>query len=126
MSEIIHVDKGWGHEKWIVNKAEYCGKLLFFKKGKMCSLHYHKLKDEVFYVQSGRIRVMWSDDTAGVQGSVDGDSFPCLNVVDLKPGENFHVPPGRVHQMIAFEDTELFEFSTQHFDSDSYRIVKGD
>jgi len=28
--------------------------------------------------------------------------------------------------MIAIEDTELFEFSTQHFDSDSYRIQKGD
>jgi hypothetical protein len=28
--------------------------------------------------------------------------------------------------MIALEDTELFEFSTQHFDEDSIRIIKGD
>jgi len=28
--------------------------------------------------------------------------------------------------MIALEDCELFEFSTQHFDEDSYRIQKGD
>jgi len=28
--------------------------------------------------------------------------------------------------MIALEDTELFEFSTQHFDEDSHRIKKGD
>jgi len=28
--------------------------------------------------------------------------------------------------MIALEDTELFEFSTQHFDSDSHKIEKGD
>jgi hypothetical protein len=28
--------------------------------------------------------------------------------------------------MIALQDSELFEFSTQHFDSDSHRIVKGD
>jgi len=28
--------------------------------------------------------------------------------------------------MIAIEDTELFEFSTQHFEKDSYRIEKGD
>jgi len=28
--------------------------------------------------------------------------------------------------MIALEDSELFEFSTQHFDEDSYRIIKGD
>ncbi len=26
--------KGWGYEKWLVNKEEYCGKLLYFVKGK--------------------------------------------------------------------------------------------
>ena len=33
-SKIKHVPKGWGYEKWIVNTDEYCGKLLFFNKGK--------------------------------------------------------------------------------------------
>ncbi|HBY66694.1 MAG TPA: cupin domain-containing protein, partial [Flavobacteriaceae bacterium] len=42
------VPKGWGFEKWIVNNEEYCGKLLYFVKGKRCSWHFHKLKDEVF------------------------------------------------------------------------------
>ena len=32
--EIKFVPKGWGFEKWIVNKEEYCGKLLYFVKGK--------------------------------------------------------------------------------------------
>jgi hypothetical protein len=49
------VPKGWGFEKWIVNNEEYCGKLLYFVKGKRCSWHYHELKDEVFYIQSGKI-----------------------------------------------------------------------
>ena len=44
----------------------------------------------------------------------------------LEPGDRFHVYRGLRHQMIALEDTELFEFSTQHFDDDSYRIFKGD
>ena len=44
----------------------------------------------------------------------------------LEPGKNFHVYTGLCHQMIALEDSELFEFSTQHFDSDSHRIQKGD
>ncbi|BCU98886.1 MAG: hypothetical protein CM15mV24_1110 [Bellamyvirus sp.] len=52
--EIKHVPKGWGYEKWIVNTEEYCGKLLFFNEGKRCSWHYHKLKDETFYLQSGK------------------------------------------------------------------------
>ena len=50
-SEIKIVPKGWGYEKWIVNTDEYCGKLLHFIKGKKCSWHYHKLKDETFYLQ---------------------------------------------------------------------------
>ena len=46
--------------------------------------------------------------------------------VVLEKGDNFHVCRGLRHQMQALEDTELFEFSTQHFDSDSHRIQKGD
>ena len=60
--EMNYVPKGWGFEKWIVNCDEYCGKLLYFVKGKMCSWHYHKLKDEVFYIQSGKILVKYSDE----------------------------------------------------------------
>ena len=114
--EINFVPKGWGFEKWIVNNEEYCGKLLYFVKGKRCSCHYHVLKDEVFYIQSGKILVKYSDQ----------DDLESANEVVLKKGDNFHVYRGLRHQMIALEDTELFEFSTQHFDSDSYRIIKGD
>ena len=47
------VPKGWGFEKWIANSEKYCGKLLFIAKGKQCSWHYHRQKDEVFFIQSG-------------------------------------------------------------------------
>jgi quercetin dioxygenase-like cupin family protein len=114
--EIKFVPKGWGFEKWIVNCEEYCGKLLYFAKGKRCSWHFHKLKDEVFYVQSGKILVKYSDN----------DDLQKAKEIILERGDNFHVYTGLKHQMIALEDTELFEFSTQHFDSDSYRIEKGD
>ena len=60
--EINFVPKGWGFEKWIVNCDEYCGKLLFFVKGKKCSWHFHKIKDEYFYVQSGKIKVYYGDE----------------------------------------------------------------
>ena len=113
---INFVPKGWGFEKWIVNNEEYCGKLLYFVKGKMCSWHYHKLKDEVFYIQSGKMLVKYSDD----------DDLENAKELILEKGENFHVYRGLRHRMIALEDTELFEFSTQHFDSDSYRLEKGD
>jgi len=44
----------------------------------------------------------------------------------LERGDKFHVPIRLKHRMVALEDTELFEFSTEHFDEDSYRIEKGD
>ena len=115
-SEIKFVPKGWGFEKWIVNSEEYCGKLLYFVKGKRCSWHFHKLKDEVFYLQSGKILLKYYDE----------DDIALANELILNKGDKFHVYRGLRHQMIALEDTELFEFSTQHFDEDSYRVIKGD
>ena len=54
--------KGWGYEKWIVNKDEYCGKLLHIIKGMKCSWHYHKKKDETFYLQEGKLLVKYSEE----------------------------------------------------------------
>jgi len=110
------VEKGWGYELWIVNKEEYCGKLLFFEKNKKCSWHYHKIKDEVFYVQTGKILIKfsWEDEITKAEEMI------------LDQGQNFYIPTGLRHQMVALEESEIFEFSTQHFDEDSIRIVKGD
>lgn len=115
-SSIKLVPKGWGFEKWIVNNTEYCGKLLYFVKGKKCSWHYHDLKDETFYIQSGKILLRYSEE----------DDLTSSDELILEKGDRFHVARGMRHQMTALEDTELFEFSTQHFDSDSIRIIKGD
>tara|TARA_B100000965_G_scaffold403894_1_gene433217 strand:+ start:9661 stop:10035 length:375 start_codon:yes stop_codon:yes gene_type:complete len=114
--EIKFVPKGWGYEKWITNGPLYCGKILWFCKGKKCSWHYHKKKDEVFYVHSGKLEVYWSWH----------DDFHEAYIKILSPGEKFYVPVGMRHRMIALEDTEMFEFSTEHFDEDSIRIEKGD
>ena len=111
----IHL-KGWGYEKWIVNKPEYCGKLLYFNKGKKCSWHYHKLKDETFYIGSGEIKLFYGNS----------DLIEEANIINLKQGDKFHIYPGLRHQMLAVENTELYEFSTEHFEYDSYRIIKGD
>ena len=111
-----YVKKGWGYEKWIVNKEEYCGKLLFFEKGKKCSWHHHKLKDEVFYVHSGLVILKYGED----------NNPELAEEAILQPGQNFYIHTGLKHQVTALEDSEIFEFSTQHFDSDSPRIIKGD
>ena len=148
-TERIFVPKGWGYEDWIVNNDKYCGKELFFKKGKRCSYHYHELKDETFYIASGQLLITYSYDQSSVK-EIGGKKTLCIwgggelenlcqspdwhfnypkygaaNYLVLEPGDHFHVPPGLIHAMYGLQDTKMFEFSTQHFDSDSIRILKG-
>lgn len=117
----VHV-KGWGAETWYHNSPLYCGKVLRFDAGKRCSLHYHRLKHETFVVKSGRFIIVTAKMHEG--GSyIDHKTF---EVRQLTEGDALEVPPLLAHQMLALEDSELIEFSTQHFEDDSYRLVKGD
>jgi len=110
-----NVPKGWGHEVIFENNELYCGKLLVFKKGCKFSMHYHMIKDETWYVQEGEFLYRWIDtETAEVitETLVVGDSVRQL--------------PGQPHQLEALTDGTIYEVSTQHFDSDSYRVWRGD
>jgi len=108
------VIKGWGKEIVFVNNGEYCGKILSFEKGKKFSMHYHLLKKETWYVSKGRFIFIWIDTSKGTK---HGEYLEVGDVVTNERGEP--------HQLIALEDADIFEVSTQHFDSDSYRIWKG-
>ena len=44
----------------------------------------------------------------------------------MVPGQKFEVPAGLKHQILGLEETDMFEFSTTHSESDSHRIIKGD
>jgi mannose-6-phosphate isomerase-like protein (cupin superfamily) len=110
------VPKKWGFEKWIVNNEKYCGKILYIIKDYGCSWHFHKIKDETFYVQSGKIILYYGHDK----------DFSKASSVILEKGDHHHIPTGLIHKMVALQDTELFEFSTQHFDEDSYRIISNE
>src|SRR5215475_10166632 len=110
------VPKGWGREVWIANNERYCGKILEINKGKRLSLHFHKLKTESFFLRRGRLKMR-------IKESADS---PNIEEFEMVEGDCMDIPPGLVHQMEALEDVELYEFSTQHFDSDSHRLVKGD
>ena len=56
----------------------------------------------------------------------DNDNLDEAKDLILEPGDKFHIYRGLRHQMVAIAPSELFEFSTQHFDDDSYRVIKGD
>ena len=110
-----NVPKGWGHEIVFENNEMYCGKLLVFKKGCKFSMHYHMIKDETWYVESGEFIYRWIDtETAKVIEQ------------HLKEGDSVRQRPGQPHQLEAITDGTIFEVSTHHEDSDSYRVWKGD
>jgi quercetin dioxygenase-like cupin family protein len=113
------VPKGWGYEKWIVNNDKYCGKVLFIAKDRRFSWHYHKLKTETFLCQSGNVLCLWRNFSDYMR---DGGQNRTL----LSKGDIFQVNPYLLHQLIALQDSEIIEFSTTHFDEDSYRLEKGD
>jgi mannose-6-phosphate isomerase-like protein (cupin superfamily) len=114
-SECCKIPKGWGHELILVNNEKYCGKILFFKKGCKFSMHYHMIKQETWYVNKGNFIFNWIDTEKGE-----------TKTMELYMGDVVTIPIGMPHQLDALSDGEIFEISTQHFDSDSYRIYKGD
>ena len=109
------VPKGWGEELIIENNEMYCGKLLIFKEGCRFSMHYHLIKDETWYVNKGEFIYRW----------IDTESAETIEQ-KLKVGDVVRQRVGQPHQLIALTDGEEFEVSTQHFDGDSYRVIKGD
>ena len=102
--EIKYVPKVWGAEYWIVNR-DYCGKKLALKKGYRCSMHYHRKKDETFYVIKGMVLM-----ELGLKKWI------------MKSGDTVHINIGARHRFTGIEDSEIIEFSTHHEDEDSYRI----
>ena len=113
--EGCYVPKGWGNELIIENNEMYCGKLLRFKSNCRFSMHYHMNKDETWYVQKGKFVYRWIDtENADMNESI------------LRKGDVVRQSPGQPHQLMALTDGLIFEVSTHHEDSDSYRVMKGD
>jgi mannose-6-phosphate isomerase-like protein (cupin superfamily) len=98
------VKKVWGSEKWIVNNEHYCGKMMILNTGWRCSLHYHKIKHETFYILEGEVLMEY-----------DGQS------VIMKPGDAQTIEPGKKHRFTGLKWSVIMEFSTTHDDLDVYR-----
>jgi len=111
------VDKGWGFELIWATNDKYCGKIMVFEKvGSKFSLHFHKEKDETWFVNNGRFLLKWIDTTNAT-----------LHEKELKEGDTWHNPPLQPHQLIAMEaGSSVTEVSTADSVEDNYRIVRGD
>ena len=112
------VEKPWGHEIWLANNEEenYCAKILFIKKDKSTSMHYHLDKHETMHVLRG---------TLMVDGLQDRHSQAYRFSMRAEEGESLEIERSRAHKLIAHhEDLTVIEASTFHKDEDSYKLFQ--
>ena len=107
--------KSWGYEIWFANSEKYCGKMLFVEHGCWSSkgkYHYHKEKDETFFVIDGELMLDYYDGDEGKR-------------IFLKQYESFTVPPGMKHRFTSESKTgcKFIEASTIHKEEDSIRCA---
>jgi quercetin dioxygenase-like cupin family protein len=110
-----YVEKGWGHELIFATNDLYCGKLLKFNKGGKFSMHFHAVKDETWYVLTGKfiLRTIQTE-TADIQET------------DLSEGESIRIKSLLPHQLVCVEEGTIIEVSTPDSVEDNYRILPGD
>jgi len=109
------VKKKWGVEIILHNDDKYCGKILKFCAGAEFSMHFHIKKTETWYVNKGELIIRYID----VKDATKYEK-------KLMVGDVIEIEKGCPHQLFAITESEIFEVSTQHFDDDSYKIIKGD
>jgi mannose-6-phosphate isomerase-like protein (cupin superfamily) len=112
------IEKTWGWEHWFANSKLYCGKLIFVKYQLWSSqglYHYHKIKDETFFIVSGTLQLEYYEDNIH-------------RTLFLKENNSFRVKPGVRHRFTSatLGGCKFIEASTEHFESDSYRCELND
>ena len=111
------VKKGWGYELIWATNDQYCGKIMVFERaGAKFSMHFHKEKDESWFVNTGKFLLRYIDtQTATLHEKV------------LSEGETWHNPPLMPHQLESMTaGAMIFEVSTADSVEDNYRIIPGD
>lgn len=109
------VEKGWGHELIWATNDKYCGKMMKFNKGAKFSMHFHREKDETWYVLDGKFLVHWIDT-----------SNANTTTVELNQGDTWRNEPLLPHQIECIEEGTIIEVSTPDSVEDNYRVGKGD
>ena len=110
-----HVDKGWGSELIWATNDKYCGKFLKFNTGARFSMHFHREKDETWYVLTGKFKVIHIDT-----------KDESIHEETLLPGDTWRNEPLLPHQIICEEEGTVIEVSTPDSVEDNYRVAKGD
>ena len=111
-----YIEKSWGYELiWATNDM-YCGKLMVYTKpGTKSSMHFHKDKDETWFVNAGQFILRYIDTATGEHKELV-----------LKEGDTWNNPPLQPHQLESLQPNSIiFEVSTADDTDDTYRLIAG-
>ena len=109
------ISKGWGSEFIWESNDLYCGKFLNFKEGARFSMHFHKDKDETWYVLKGKFIVKYIDTKTSE-----------VKEEELGMGATWRNKPLEPHQLYCLEEGQIIEVSTKDTAEDNYRVFPGD
>lgn len=99
------VPKPWGYELHWIDTDKYISKVLHINAGQALSLQYHTIKDEAIMVQYGRVQLEYFTEKEGIQNR---------HILDMVPGDSFHIPAGLRHRISACQNADVVEVSTPH------------
>jgi len=103
-------ERPWGTEDLIALVSKHFSvKRIKIKAGNKGGLQFHRLKDEVAIIISGKMLIRFDLGDKVLREKIIG------------PGDVVHFPPGLVHQEEAITDCEIIEASTPHF-NDRVRV----
>jgi quercetin dioxygenase-like cupin family protein len=106
------IKKKWGEEHVLASneKYGYSGKRMKLAKTGCCSIHFHALKCETFFVSSGMMILQrWYQD-----GHIE--------TTIMRTGNVLTIYPNTPHRFYGIKETVFYEFSSFDSPNDSYRI----
>jgi uncharacterized RmlC-like cupin family protein len=109
------IEKGWGSELIWATNDKYCGKMMNFNENAKFSMHFHREKDETWYVLSGTFEVEWIDTTDA-----------SMHTKTLVAGDTWRNYPLLPHRLTCINAGTVIEVSTADSVEDNYRVFPGD
>ncbi len=117
ISSVQTQDKPWGLETtWKTTSTVSQCKIINIKKGHRTSLKKYSIKNESFYLASGKLEVTYGDEL-----TLDPK---LMTVVILEPKQVLSVPSGCPYRLTALEDSVIIESSDRT--ETAYQIIEDD
>jgi mannose-6-phosphate isomerase-like protein (cupin superfamily) len=94
----LHHGKIWGMTSEIFNRNNVSINRIEVKKDSCCSKHKHQHKHNIFFVESGSIKIQeWKTE------------YDLIDETVLKGGDSTSIPPGNFHRFIGLEESVVYE-----------------